>query len=429
MKQKIPAWLFCIALFLLLCTFPVLAFPPSVCQQYQMGNDRSTVQVAVSDDGGLIIAGSPSSGIIALLDREGKYLWAYRADQAITNVAISNDGVYVAASSVDGGVSFFNKSGILLWNFSRAGCLPQVRMTPSGSAVLIFNRNNPDRPFDQNLHIFDLNGTMISEQNDPLILNAGISGVMDYVVISLGKNSSTLVEYTESGSHGIYGYPRPGYRPAISGDGGTIAIPSPAEVDTYNPEGDHLSVFPLKGSGVSVAVSYDGNRIAAGTGDSIEVFAGNGTRLWSYRTRLSVEKVAISSKGDIVAALAFPGKELNPTFGRIYLFSGTGELLWNRTLEEQVNSLALSPDGSTVAVGSLNNTVYLFSPLGEPRAIHLNILPAQPLPRPYSLRVITYTYSPSNMSATPSRPAPVSMVFIVLATGMTFAAFGILLKK
>ena len=418
MRWKISVILIILVISLLFGISPVMANPSTVCQLNDAENYGLPVQVAVSDDGSGIITGSPSSGIVAFFDRDGKSLWAYKTNQSITNVAISGDGTYVSAASVNGGVSFFNNSGTLLWNFSKAGCFPQVRLAPSGSRGLIFNRNNPDRPFDQNLHMFDLNGSMSVEQKDPLIVDAGISNDSKFVVISWGKKSETLVEYTDSGSHDL-GYPAPGYRTAISGDRKTITILSPQEIDAYNREGNRISVSRLNDDGRSVAVSSDGNMIVAGTQNDIESFAGTGSLLWSFRTGIDVASVAVSSHGGNVVALALPGKEPNPTFGRIYYLSGTGKHLWNVTVPDHMGSLALSHDGSIIAAGSFNDTVYVISSGGEAHAMHLSNLSVEPIPTPLSHQVFYF-----NLSITPSNPAPVSMMGVVLAIGIAAAIVG-----
>jgi len=352
----------------------------SVCSGKKIDN---ILHVSLTADGNLIAAGSPESGIICLLDKDGNVLWSYGTGNNITGISISDDGNYIAATTFCGDLYFFSGKGDLLWQKVILGCNNRVELSGDGQTGYVFADSTTNgmlngeyyerRP--QNVCHFDRNGTIYWHKNIPAFDSSISSDGKYFVSNSIGNGHSLVSLYSDDGTR-LWEYQAYMYVMgiSISEDADTIAANvrrTPLVVLDIN--GDILWQIKPKYMMESVAVSPDGNFIAAGTQYKLLYYNRAGDLLWEYDTDDYIRDIAISEDGRYLA-----GKYQDD----VCFFDGFGELLWKRPVEDGIGSLTISGIGMTVAVGTENNSVCLFDNSGNSTVIYLDDIPVNPLPDP-----------------------------------------------
>jgi WD40 repeat protein len=369
------------------------------------------VQAVISGDGQWIFAGSPSSGIVSLFNVNGEPSWTYQTNRTITNVAISADGEYLYAATVDGEVYSLNRSGTHLWTKTNAGCFPHVVLSPSGLTGLIFNQDNPERPYDYNFHLFLSNGTMIEEDFYQRIYDAAMPADGEYYFVNMAKrNRSSLEIHSRNGTQNLDSTPGYWFLPEISDDGKTVTVPSPSRYVLHDTNGTRFTGGNLDYRISSIAISPEGDAVVLGTQFDLERYSRNGTLLWNYMTDPDVMNIALSSHGEKIVTVTVYPENTDPTTSWVSLLSATGTPIWKTTLNDHIGSIAISKNGETIVAGSYNDTVYFFTTEGKTRAIHLSSLPNEFLPPPPPPEVFYWT-----SRSTTTVPLPVAVPVFALA--------------
>jgi WD40 repeat protein len=187
---------------------------------------------------------------------------------------------------------------------------------------------------------------------------------------------------------------------AISDDGNYIAVGSQdTQIYLFDREGNELWSTPTLDHIPSISITHDGSYVAAASDDGEVYFLDKkGSILWSdIIGEKGVILVSVTGDGKYVTAAVsnpenrvffFKGVNGEGTFlwrekfgdeivgldtsfngsyitfgtydGLVFLYSDDDEYLWSTEVEDfGINSVSISADGSHVAVGTINNSVYL----------------------------------------------------------------------
>ena len=327
--------------------------PPAVLPPlWQHSWSWSTEDVAISDSGNVITAGTGGSGA-SRLDQQGNIIWNH-FNEYTTYTSVSGDGRYVAVmratfATADWVLYLYDPSGSLIGSYSTglSGYTPNegwfIESSQAGETIIATTFNY--------LIVVDSTGSLLWRQTSSLIRCAGVS--RDGNVVAIGYSNSTVKVFGRQGgilwSHST---PAPVISLDLSHDGGIVATrnyPATAPPISY----PSISVFDGTGhllsqglyttsSGTSdyfqklVAVSNDGARVYTSlwTGAGMQVtfycFGNTGSQLWGVASGLHVwpNWIAVSANGEKVVfgsgSEDLPGGHI----GHVHVFNKQGTLLW-----------------------------------------------------------------------------------------------------
>jgi len=97
---------------------------------------EAIIDMACSDDGTTIVLGS-QDGNVWVLDQQGKVLWTYPAGSWINGVGVSRDGSIIAAGALDGNLYILNHYGNLLAKTKTESIIQQRSVAVSGDGKRI----------------------------------------------------------------------------------------------------------------------------------------------------------------------------------------------------------------------------------------------------------------------------------------------------
>jgi ABC-type sugar transport system permease subunit/outer membrane protein assembly factor BamB len=111
--------------------------------------DYDVRSVAVTPNGGRIVAGT-SDGLVTLLDgATGKRLWSYKTGKAVTSVALSPDGRTILAGSEDKQAYLLDGDGKLAQTFQPGGEVLGVALSGDGQLLVLGTSANAAQALDR----------------------------------------------------------------------------------------------------------------------------------------------------------------------------------------------------------------------------------------------------------------------------------------
>ncbi len=259
------------------------------------------LDVAISDDGGTIVAGT-MGGLLYVFERDSSTpLWMRNCSSYVVAVAVSGNGTLVTAGDWSGRVYAFNRtSSSPIWDYMTGGIVTKVSVSQDGSTVAAVG-------FAGTIYVFGLssNSTLWSYHTGGILYG-----------VSLSSNASIIAAASLGG---VYIFSRQ----------------SNATLWTY-------SDFNF----YDVEVSRDGSTIVAGRalGNDKNLFVwdvGSNATLWTYNSSNQMRFVSISSDGE---------KILSGNYNHlVYMFHKSS----NKTLllydtQTEVLSVSMSEDGMSI---------------------------------------------------------------------------------
>ncbi len=235
--------------------------------------------LAISETSSQILAGAADT--LYVIDKQGKLLWKYRADSAITDIEIL--GRYIVTSS-EKTVYLFNTSGEILWSYPVNGKPLKIVLSMTGPYVGIGTDSG-------HIYLIDKNGNL----------------KLDY------KNSRAVngLSITNTGSYLVAG-----------GKDGNILF--------FNNEGTKLWGYKTNGEVNFVDISSQGQYIAAGADrDSYYLLNWNGKKLWSKTNPENYFwsiQVADDGKGIFGGSGKYMGGNQEMKLSNLVCFFGTANL-------------------------------------------------------------------------------------------------------
>ena len=387
----------------------------------QTGNRDVLVQC--SGDGKYVVSGS-DTGILRMYDQTGKILWTFKREgQMVRSIAISGNGDYVGAvfltrdvpSYYTGGeILFFNRTGGILWDYSRDYTVERIAISDDGNSI--YASGSP------NLYSFDRNGTLIAKNESggrTWVLTVARDGA--YAVAG-----GTIIEKTHiagSPANGIYLnlFEKDGTIPwnfssrqninsiGISPDAGTIVSAARYNLYSFTRNGTLIWQLNRDPDITSVAVSEGGNYTVAGSQFYARLFNRTGSLVWQYKYDGFVQDVGISDDEKHIIAGMSRG---------VYVFSQEGKVLWNYPTPKAILHVSMANDGGYFAAGTAD-TVYFFNMQGD------RTVPVETeSPTPNSSSVLKNTSLPGQPT-TPRSPLPTGSVI----AAVSFIAFVVLLNR
>ncbi|MBN1432831.1 MAG: PQQ-like beta-propeller repeat protein [Methanomicrobiaceae archaeon] len=344
----------------------------------------------MSSSGDLISAGSPETGILALISKDGTLVWAYQTELNISGVAISGNGEYISCVSEEGDVLLFDNSGNLLWKESINGCNPKTVLSEDGSICLVYNDDLPDDPYTQTLHVFDKNGAEFFSKRVPAMDSAGISSDGDYFFVGTSiftrgrlysKSGEVKWEYSIRQASFISANPRT----SISDNLNLIGIVDLGRVIGFDISGNELfneSLAFLIGETPEfhrptyyIDISGDGARLVTGSEFIVYCLNDTGSTLWSFEFEDAVSddisSASISYDGGFVAA---------SSGNNLYVLDENGDVLSKYDIDLPVKRVFISDDGEVIAGGATGGIVYLLSDETGLISVDIDNLSVQPVP-------------------------------------------------
>ncbi len=267
---------------------------------------------------------------------EGEYapLWELGANDAVSSVAIAQDGSTIVASA-GSMVYLLDQQGNVLWKTVAGSRVNGIGISPEGSRIGVAA---------DKLYLFDRDGGQLwAEKTSFIYRSVALSSNGMYVaagcdngaVYIFDRNKKQLWDYDMgTDSYGI----------AISENGRKIAIGCDNQGVYYlnSREGESWSYGTgklVKG----IALTPDARFVAAGSYDRcVYLSTGEGEHLWKYPTSDAVLSTALTNEANEVFAAS----------GRtVYVLDRTGADLQKITLGGRVESVAVTPGGEFLVVG------------------------------------------------------------------------------
>jgi len=346
--------------------------PPSAPYwSYKTGGDVQAV--AVSQDGGTVVAGSYNGKIYLFGRQDNTTLWTYKfALGAIDGVAVSDNGSTIVAGGSDGYIRAFGReSNTTIWAYKASASINSVAISADGNTIVaggdnhyvyVFGRQNNATIWNYNT-TFRVRSVAVSADGSTIV-----SGdehywpfpSYGYVRVFGRQTNTTLWTYKAGIIEGV----------AVSANGSTIVAGSDDFIFYVFGRQSNTTIWTYKTSNPAegVDVSADGNTIAAGSRDgNLTVFArASNATLINYETNsLLYNTVAVSSDGSTIACGGW-GSATYSLYPRAWLFSKNLGLLWNYNVAGNISdsiwgpAVGISGDGTLIAYGSDNGKIFAF---------------------------------------------------------------------
>jgi len=243
----------------------------------------AVTSVAVAQDGSTIVACAGST--VYLLDQQGNVLWKTSAGSRVQDVGISPEGSYIGVAADK--LYFFNREGNLLWTVKTSFIYRSVALSSNGmyvatgcdnGAVYIFDRNKKELwDYDMGADGYDI---AISENGRRIALGCDDQGV--YLLNS------------REGESWSYGTGRCVEGIALTPDGRFVAAGSLDRcVYLSTGEGEHLWKYPAENAVAATALTNEANRVFAASGRTVYILD---------RTGAEVQKIGLGGRAESVAA-------------------------------------------------------------------------------------------------------------------------------
>jgi outer membrane protein assembly factor BamB len=277
--------------------------------------------------------------------------WSFDTGEPIYGVDVGRR--FIAIAGYDNRVRLLDRSGALLWSFETRGNAEAVALSEEEryllassylvpeARVYLFAVDGEDTRllWEKELEVL-VKGVAVSEREGLVVVGAGDGRVIAY---SLAGEPRWSFEIGDS-AWGVWDVEVAEGRVALAGDDTYLyLLTSRGELLWKRGGGRHGYFYGCDASSKLVAgVTQD---------RMLYVFSAEGKPLWKFRSGFANYEVAISQE---LVALSSWDK-------RVYLFSAEGELLQVLEFESEPTELDFSPDGRSLAVGSRNGRLYIFT--------------------------------------------------------------------
>lgn len=285
------------------------------------------IDVAISDDGGIISAVGYDQHIYLFNSTSNTPIWSCLVNDNPCNVVLSSNGNYILTGSNEGYVRFFTKdSSTPLWSYKTGITTESVAICPD-SAYMVVGSN------DNRIYFFNKSGYIWNYY-------AGKS----FISVALSSDGSIITGASSSGDYGkVYAFNKLSNTPL------------------WNCDREYTT---------SVTISPDGKYIASGSGLSYPGITPRGnisffhisspSPLWYYETPYPARYMTISSDGQYIIATH---AESYGTNNVLYKFDNMSHLIWKNNLDGYPTDLAISDEGRFIVVGLKSNKACCFDSL------------------------------------------------------------------
>jgi WD40 repeat protein len=307
-------------------------------------------QMAISDDGEYIVAGSYDNKAYLFNKDSSTPLWSYTTTDDVQSVAISEDGEYIVAGTEesDGRIYLWDKDDSTpLWSYQTTGGILSVDNSADGRYIAVATSSGY-------VHFFEKSSStpVWSYQTGDKLFMVSMSGDGEY--IAAGCMDNKIYFWDKDDSTPVWSY--------LTGDDvWAVDVSSTGDYIAAGSKDNRAYLFERTSSTPlwsyeadenvrSVDMSDDGEYIIAGSGDnSVYLFdKDSNTPLWSFETGELVQSVRISADGEYIAAGSFDEN--------VYFFKrDSNDPLWHVDTNNQVYALGMSGDGNYIAAGSYEN--------------------------------------------------------------------------
>ncbi|MEK6977834.1 MAG: WD40 repeat domain-containing protein [Candidatus Hydrothermarchaeota archaeon] len=271
-------------------------------------------------------------------ERTPLLLWRYDTGQAVSGVAVTENGTVIAAAY--GNVTLFEAGGRQIGNNNLRDFIAALASTPGGEYTAVGSGEGK-------VYLLDSNLTVLWKYLVMVAPNAvAISGDGNAIAVAM----STPTIYLLNGKGEVawrYKAEKVPTSIALSSKGDLIAVATKEAVYLLDREGNGTWLYKTGGPARGVALD-DRGRVAVGINASLFLLEG-GKEVWRYEAGGPVKAVAMTGSGDFI---------LLSTEDKVYLLDGGGKLVWDGDIGG-ILSLAISPNGSYVALGTDDHFVYL----------------------------------------------------------------------
>ncbi|MEM3402331.1 MAG: PQQ-binding-like beta-propeller repeat protein, partial [Candidatus Hadarchaeales archaeon] len=242
---------------------------------------RAAIWVAISLTmlEGFMVAGVVAGEALSLQ-------WSYKADLAVSAVAISENGEYIVAGSKT--LYFFKRENREpLWTYTFNQSITKICITPDARYIVL--------AVDDKVYLFDNNGNklwerylMQPEQEGELVgtsvEDVAISSDGNYVV---AVSSLNINLFSRTGTRLWYAYGSPNFEDiktvAISGRGEKIVCGDDySSISLFSTEGARVASKDLGAPIADVEISSDGSKIVAISATQVVLLDSGLNILWSY---------------------------------------------------------------------------------------------------------------------------------------------------
>ena len=280
--------------------------------------------------------------------------WSYKANLAVSAVAISENGEYIVAGSST--LYFFRRENRdPLWTYTIGASITKISITPDGKYIALAAGDK--------VYLFDNQGNkllerylMQPEQEGELVgtsvEDVAISSDGSYVVAVSSLNVNL---FSKTGTRLWYAYGSPAFEDiktvAISGRGEKIVCGDDESfISLFNTDGSRLAYQDLGSPIADIEISNDGSKIVAITEYRLVLLSSSLNIIWDYSLTAGRYVDMTPDGARIVAADLDSG---------IYVFSSSSPTpLWQKQVFG-INGVAISPDGQFVSVAT-NTGIFVY---------------------------------------------------------------------
>lgn len=336
--------------------------------QNPLSNSHFLIDLAISDDGKIIAAGT-YDGSIYHMNETGAVLWnrsMFSNTFYINSFSLSSDGNYLAISDSNSApashpmkrMSLINNSGEILWNYSARTFVFYSAISSNGSCSVFGSYDN--------ITCFDKNGLPLWDYpvNAP-VTSLDMSEDGGYTVAVLGHKS--VICLNMSGSVLWEHEFRTVNDMKISGDGNYICLSTTSLRKLYflNNKGAILWNRTLPHSGIMCELSYAGDIIVVRTTGGVYSYDQSGKFRWQYNSEYLQSCVHPSSPP--VISLSKDGRYTVFVSGQSFiLLNETGSKTGNFSCEDPISGVDISYDGGDIVVITNKGLYFFENPVYSP---------------------------------------------------------------
>lgn len=306
---------------------------------YEPPEGKPIGHVAMSGDGGYIVAAAWCGDIYLFRRTNSKPIWIYRTLNGNSKVVISSSGQTIAAFTHNGDLMIFNNtSSNPIWTTNLAELIPDPKMyiSTDGKRLLVGDNLINIASF---LFLHNFSAPSIMTADGKYILT--IQGPQNpQIFLTDTTNFSTVLSYNYTG------YP---IKPtlSISSNGNHFVIGSHTGTIYFYNKTNATPLWNYTGYGPisDIEMSASGNEFTAVDDRNIYFFQMNSpVPVWNHKIISTTDEISISSDGNYIVALEV----------RLALFHRSSPVILWRSIFYGGSEVAISHNGNYFATASTN---------------------------------------------------------------------------